>query len=128
MRRLEKTKSELDFEKHEKDCTFAPKINKKVVGSVRAEIYAKDIDKTIVRMVQGRKEREARNRMLARDVNSQHTQKPAKKAKSSSNNSQTFVEQPQENPFKDSGAKALPESFQYRQQPPAAGSRPNNAE
>ena len=55
MKRMEKTKSELDFERCEKDCTFAPKINKKVLGTVRAEIFAKDIDKTIVRMVQGRK-------------------------------------------------------------------------
>jgi hypothetical protein len=50
------------------------------LGIVKAEIYAKDIDKTIVRMVQGRKEREAKNRMLARD-SYQHDQKPAKKTK-----------------------------------------------
>jgi hypothetical protein len=55
IRRVDKTKEEMEFEKAEKECTFAPRINKKVVNTVRAEIYAKDIDKTIARMFQGRK-------------------------------------------------------------------------
>lgn len=32
-----------------------PKINKKMGNTVKAEIYAKDIDKTIVRMILSRK-------------------------------------------------------------------------